>query len=151
KTREGRIRPGRDDKILADWNGLMIAALARAGMAFGNIAWIDLAKTVFARVLETMAWKDSEQRARLGHSFCRGRLQRAAMIDDYANMTNAALALKGAPGGAGYLAQAEAWVATANSMYWDDDSGGYFFTAAEAKDLILRTKSANDSAVPSGN
>ena len=151
KKRAARVRPGRDDKILADWNGLMIAALARAGFAFGNSSWIDLAKTVFQRIVDTMAWTDEQGRARLGHSFCGGRLQGSAMLDDYANMSNAALALCSIAGGADYLARAEAWIATANALYWDNESYGYFFTAADAHDLILRTKTANDSAVPSGN
>ena len=151
EKRAARIRPGRDDKILADWNGLMIAALARAGFAFGKADWIELAKTVFQRIVETMAWTDEQGRARLGHSLCGGRLQRAAMLDDYANMSNAALALYSVVGDVHYLAQAEAWVATAGALYWDNDAYGYFFTAADAHDLILRTKTANDSAVPSGN
>ncbi len=72
------------------------------------------------------------------------------MLDDYANLANAALALHAAVGDAGYLARAESWVDTANQLYWDDD-GGYFLTSADVSDLIMRTKSANDSAVPSGN
>ena len=151
EKRAARIRPGRDDKILADWNGLMIAALARAGVAFGRTAWIDLAKAVFQRIIDTMTWTDEQGRACLGHSFCGGRLQRAAMLDDYANMSNAALTLYSVVGDAHYLTQAEAWVATTNALYWDKDAYGYFFTAADAHDLILRTKTANDSAVPSGN
>ena len=151
QARSGRIRPGRDDKILADWNGLTIAALSNAGVAFDNASWIELAKTVFRRVCETMSWTDADGRARLGHSLCRGRLQRSAMIDDYANMANAALALHAATGDNDYLVRAESWIDTANQLYWDDDSGGYFFTGADVSDLIMRTKSANDSAVPSGN
>jgi len=153
-ARAHRIRPGRDDKILADWNGLSIAALAQAGGAFAEPAWIDLAEKVFTSVRDTMTWTDSDGSARLGHSLCRGRLQKSAMIDDYANMANAALALYAATSNRDYLTHAESWVDTANRFYADDDagdSGGYFFTAKDADDLIVRTKTANDSAVPSGN
>jgi uncharacterized protein YyaL (SSP411 family) len=151
KERAKRIWPGRDDKILADWNGLAIAALARAGMAFAEPAWVALAQSTFAAITTTMVWTDEKRRLRLGHSFCRGRLQQTAMIDDYANMINAALALYTAVGDKYYLAQAENWAALADDLHADRDGGGYFFTANDAENLITRTKTANDSAVPSGN
>ncbi len=151
KARDQRIRPGRDDKVLADWNGLTIAALAEAGAAFAEPAWVALAVRVFAAVSDTMTWIDGRGLHRLGHSLCGGRLQKSAMLDDYANMANAALALLAATGDTTYLAQAEAWVETAHRYYSDGDGGGYFFTAEDAKDLVVRTKSVNDSAVPSGN
>ncbi len=150
-ARAKRIPPARDDKILADWNGLTIAALARAGMAFDEPLWTAAARETYEAVCRTMTWTDEAGRGRLGHSFCRGRLQTAAMLDDYANMINAALALHTATGEASYLAQAEVWIDITNALYWDDNDGGYFFTAADAHDLVLRTKSASDSAVPSGN
>ncbi|MCA0199233.1 MAG: thioredoxin domain-containing protein [Proteobacteria bacterium] len=150
-ARTNRVPPSRDDKILADWNGLTIAALAHAGMAFNESSWTSLACEVFEAILRTMTWTDETGRKRLGHSFCRGRLQTAAMLDDYANMINAALALHAATGAARYLAHAETWIELTNALYWDANDGGYFFTAADAHDLVLRTKSANDSAVPSGN
>jgi len=150
-TRAKRIPPGRDDKVLADWNGLTIAAIAQAGATFAEPLWIMLAEDVFRAVTETMSWTDDAGRARLGHSLCRGRLQRTAMLDDYANMINAALALYAVTGEATYRARAEAWVEVADALYWDDASGGYFFTGIDASDVIVRTKTANDSAVPSGN
>jgi uncharacterized protein len=110
-----------------------------------------LAVRVFTAVRETMTWTDGGGMHRLGHSLCGGRLQKSAMLDDYANMANAALALHTATGDTTYLAQAEAWVETAHRYYSDSDSGGYFFTAEDARDIIVRTKSVNDSAVPSGN
>jgi len=150
-ARAKRIPPARDGKILADWNGLTIAALARAGMAFGEPSWIALARRVFGAIMATMTWTDAQGRARLGHSLCGGRLQTVAMLDDYANMMNAALALHAATFDAALLAQAEVWAELTTALYWDDDDGGYFFTASDAHDLVLRTKSPSDSAVPSGN
>ena len=73
------------------------------------------------------------------------------MIDDYANMARAALALYEAEGDAADLAQAETWVATALKYYWDADRGGFFFTASDAEALIARTKQALDLPNPSGN
>jgi uncharacterized protein YyaL (SSP411 family) len=151
KARENRVRPGRDDKVMADWNGLVIAALARAGAAFDEPAWITLAEKVFAAVVSTMQWTDETGRKRLGHSLCRGRLQQTAMLDDYANMTGAALALYAVTSDKIYLGYAETWVDLAEALYGDDDAGGYFFTAHDARDLIVRNKTINDSAVPSGN
>ncbi len=150
-ARVKRVPPQRDGKILADWNGLAIAALARAGSAFGEPSWVAHARGVFAAVIGTMTWTDADGRVRLGHSFRGERLQTSAMLDDYANMINAALALHTATGDAGYLTQAEQWIELTNALYWDEDDGGYFFTAADARDLLLRTKNASDSAVPSGN
>ncbi len=150
-ARAKRTPPGRDNKILADWNGLTVAALANAAMAFQRDDWLDLAQTVFNAINETMTWTDEDGRKRLGHSFCQGRLQKTAMIDDYANMANAAIALFSATGQRVYIANAENWVSIANDFYWDSEDGGYFFTSSDAEDLIVRTKSANDNAVPSGN
>lgn len=150
-ARATRIPPTRDDKVLTDWNGLTIAALARAGMAFGQPSWVALAQRVFGVITATMTWTDTQGRKRLGHSLCGGRLQTVAMLDDYANMINAALALHAATGETALLTQAEVWAELTHTLYWDDDDGGHFFTATDAHDLVLRTKSPSDSAVPSGN
>ncbi|MBI3709858.1 MAG: thioredoxin domain-containing protein [Proteobacteria bacterium] len=146
-ARGKRVRPGRDDKVLADWNGLMIAALARAGIAFDRAEWIALATGAFDGVRRHLIQADG----RLAHSYCRGRVQTMATLDDYANMAGAALALHEATGTADYLAQAEAWVKTADARYWDAAEGGYFFTADDAADVIARSKNAHDNAVPAGN
>ncbi len=149
--RELRTRPGCDDKVLTDWNGLMIAALARAGAAFKKPDWVQRAERAFAAVIENATWHDDQGRARLGHAWRAGRLQRTAMLDDYANMANAALALFETTADPNYLARARGWVDLATALYWDEDAGGYFFTASDAETLILRTKTANDAASPSGN
>ena len=92
-VRAGRIRPQRDDKVLADWNGLMIAALAKAGAVFGQPAWIETAADVFRFIADTMT-----ENGRLKHSWCAGRLRHPATVDDYAAMARAALVLLGAGG-----------------------------------------------------
>ena len=144
--RATRPRPGLDDKVLADWNGLMIHALIKAGLAFDQQSWIDAGERAFRWITATMADGD-----RLWHSTREGRFVKIAMIDDYAAMARAALALHEATGDAAYLERARAWVATADRHYWDDDQGGYFFTADDAEALIVRTKTAIDNATPSGN
>ena len=146
EARQGRIRPGWDDKVLADWNGLMIAALTNAATAFEMPDWLDAAERAFHFVATGMS-----ENGRLKHSYRAGQLKHSAMLDDYANMCRAALALFEATGTAAYLEQAEAWAAVANQHYGDDDGGGYYFTADDAGDLISRQRHCHDNAVPSGN
>ena len=146
QEREKRVRPGWDDKVLADWNGLMIAALAHAGMVFDEPEWIAAAQRAFAFVRDRMT-----ENGRLLHSWRAGKLKHRATLDDYALMGRAALALHEATGEATYLDQARAWVRVLDQHFWDAAAGGYFYTADDAKDLIIRTKSAHDSAIPSGN
>jgi len=85
------------------------------------------------------------------HSWCAGQARHPAVIDDYANMARAALALHQTTGGPGYLARAIQWVDVANAHYWDEASGGYFLAADDTRDLIVRTKTIFDNATPSGN
>jgi uncharacterized protein YyaL (SSP411 family) len=145
ETRAKRVWPGWDDKVLADWNGLMIAALARAAPVFDEPSWLEAARVAFRFVVETMT-----RDGRLLHSWRRGQLKHPASVDDYANIGDAALALHEATGDEGYLAQAEAWVAVLDSHYWDA-AAGYFFSPADGERLIVRSKTANDSATPTGN
>ncbi len=146
-ARAPRVRPGLDDKILADWNGLMIAALAEAGLAFERQDWIALAARAFAFVREQMTGPDG----RLRHSWRDGRARHPASVDDYADLCRAALALHEATSDPAYLAQARDWMKLLDRHYWDNAGGGYFFAADDTQDLIARAKTAADAAVPSGN
>ena len=145
-ARAGRIRPGYDDKILADWNGLMIAALANAGLVFGEPVWIDAAQAAFDFISRSMTAD-----GRLHHVWRLGKLKHSGNLDDYAGMTRAALALYEVTGNDEYLGRAQTWMADCDRLFWDDAGGGYFFTPADAQTLIVRTKTAYDSATPSGN
>ena len=145
-ARGGRAWPGWDDKILADWNGLMIAALAQAARVFGRPGWLAAAESAFRFVRGRMTGD-----GRLLHSWRGGRARHAATLDDYANMARAALVLHEATGGDGYLAAAKDWAAVADARYRDDAEGGYFLTADDAEALIVRTKTAADNATPAGN
>ena len=146
-ARAPRVRPGLDDKVLADWNGLMIAALADAALAFDRPEWLALAQRAFAFIVAAM----SAGGDRLFHAWRAGSARHAALIDDYANMARAALALHEATGEDAYLAQARRWVGVADAHYWDAAGGGYFFTADDTEALITRTKTAQDNPNPSGN
>ena len=145
-VRDRRVWPGWDDKVLADWNGLMIAAMARAAMVFDNPDWLAAAAGAFRFVREHMF-----DEGRLGHSWRKGILKHAATLDDYANMARAALALFEATGDAGYADCARAWAGAADEHYWDERNGGYFFTADDAEALLVRTRTAADNATPAGN
>jgi uncharacterized protein YyaL (SSP411 family) len=144
EARAVRVRPGLDDKVLADWNGLMIAALANAGLVFGRSDWIDAAATAFAFVREHMTVD-----GRLRHSW-RGAPAHPATLDDYANMARAALGLFEATADAGYLELAESWIAVVEAHY-RDPVGGYFFAADDVDDVLVRQKTAFDNATPAGN
>ncbi|MGE5146386.1 MAG: thioredoxin domain-containing protein [Candidatus Eiseniibacteriota bacterium] len=146
KERATRIPPGLDDKVLADWNGLMIAALAKAGRVFDRKDWIEMAARAFRFVRMTMT-----ETGRLRHSWRAGRLAHPATLDDYANMCRAALALYEATFERTYIDQAQAWLDLVETHYRDDKTGGYFFTADDVGDLIVRTKTAQDQATPAGN
>ena len=144
--RAGRIRPGWDDKVLADWNGLTIAALAQAARVLDRPEWLELAKTAFQFVLTRM-----EKDGRLIHSYRDGRANAPATASDYANMIRAALRLHLATGDADYLGLAERWVAVVDERYWVAETGGYAFTADDTPDVIVRMRGAHDDATPNAN
>ncbi|MEZ0259841.1 MAG: thioredoxin domain-containing protein [Alphaproteobacteria bacterium] len=146
ERRRSRIAPARDDKVLADWNGLMITALAKASFALDAPEYLTLAKDAFSFVTKNMMQQDG----RLWHVFCDGRTAHAATLDDYANLCDAALALFSVTGDKSFLQQAEAWVAIAVQDYWDEDGKG-FFLATTGQELLVRPKTADDTATPAGN
>jgi uncharacterized protein YyaL (SSP411 family) len=147
RERETRVSPGRDDKVLADWNGMMIAAMANAGQVFAMPRWVDAARVAFEAVRTRMALPDG----RLAHSMRFGRVSTICLMDDLAQMARAALALYEATGEPELLAQARAWVDAADRHYWDQDGGGYFQVAEDADDIVVRLKPVHDSATPSAN
>ncbi len=147
QSRESRIHPGRDDKILADWNGMMISALARAGAVFDQPAWIDAAKIAFDAILNHLSLADG----RLAHSYCQGRHGGLCLVDDLAQMIRAALTLLEITQDNRYLTLALGWLDAADRHYWDDAGAGYFQSADDAGDVIQRMKPYHDGATPSAN
>ncbi|HYL32175.1 MAG TPA: thioredoxin domain-containing protein [Stellaceae bacterium] len=144
-ARTKRVRPGLDDKALADWNGLLITALAEAAVAFSQPEWRGLAISAFDFVVKSLGNGD-----RLKHSFRAGRAAHAGMLDDYAQMIRAALTLHEITGAAVYLDRARRWLAVADAHFWDK-AGGYCYTADDGETLIVRTKPAYDGPVPAAN
>ncbi len=145
-ARDKRIRPGLDDKVLADWNGLMIAALVNAGITFREKSWIDLARRAFDFIAREMTRGD-----RLGHSWRNGRLLFPGLASDFACMIKAALALHEATGERIYLDRALAWQGALDRHYFNASNGGYYLTAADAEGLVVRPDSTNDDAIPNPN
>jgi uncharacterized protein len=145
-ARSQRVRPGLDDKVLADWNGLMITALVNAGTILDEPDWLDRAKRAFAFVVREMTRDD-----RLGHSWRSGRLLYPGLASDFAAMTRAALALYEASGDRAYLDHALAWQRALERHYANAESGGYFLTADDAGGLVIRPQSTLDEAIPNPN
>jgi uncharacterized protein YyaL (SSP411 family) len=145
-ARAKRVRPGLDDKVLADWNGLMVAGLVHAGLAFGEPSWIQIAARAFLFVDAKMGRGD-----RLGHSWRDGRLLYPGLASDHAAMIRAALALHEATGETGYLERALDWQAGLDRHYANPQTGGYFLTADDAEGLVVRPNSTADEATPNPN
>ncbi|MBX3524238.1 MAG: thioredoxin domain-containing protein [Xanthobacteraceae bacterium] len=142
-ARAKRVRPGLDDKVLADWNGLMCAALANAGALFGEAAWIELGARAFRFVSDSMT-----KNSRLGHSWRAGGLLFPGLSSDYGSMIRAALALHRATGEKKYLDRAIKWELLLEAHHANPETGGYFLTADDGGELILRPHSTRDDAIP---
>ena len=150
EIRDKRVRPGLDDKVLADWNGLMIAALVNAAVILEEPSWLALAR---ARLRLHRRQHDARRPAKfqLGHSWRDGKLLFPGLASDFAAMIRAALALFEATGERVLLDQALAWQRALDAHYADADSGGYYLTADDAGDLLLRPHSTADDATPNPN
>ncbi|MBX3549520.1 MAG: thioredoxin domain-containing protein [Xanthobacteraceae bacterium] len=142
-ARAERVRPGLDDKVLADWNGLMCAALANAGALFSEAAWIELGARAFRFVSDSMT-----KNSRLGHSWRAGGLLFPGLSSDYGSMIRAALALHRATGEKKYLDRAIKWEHLLEAHHANPETGGYFLTADDGGELILRPHSTRDDAIP---
>jgi uncharacterized protein YyaL (SSP411 family) len=141
-----RVRPGFDDKVLADWNGLMIAALANAADAFERADWLAAAERAFDFICTRMTANGC-----LLHACRNGEAKAPATANDYANMIRAALALANVTGKPDYNERAKAWADVLDQHYWSENLGGYYFTADDTSDLIVRPFSGQDEATPNAN
>lgn len=147
KTREKRTRPLKDDKILADWNGLMIAALAKGTQAFDEPAYAQAAQKAADFILSHMRSPDR----RLLHRFREGESSAAAFLDDYAFLTWGLLELYETDFDARFLKEALELNDFLIKHFWDDKEGGFYFTPDDSEQLLLRQKEVYDGAIPSGN
>jgi hypothetical protein len=145
-ARERRVRPGRDEKILTSWNGLMIAALARAARVFARDDWLEAAARCLDFVRASM-W-DGE---RLLATAKDGRAHLNAYLDDYAFLLAGLLELLQARWRSADLAFARQLAEVLLDQFEDAEGGGFAFTSRDHETLILRPKPGYDDATPSGN
>jgi uncharacterized protein len=144
--REARPKPGRDDKVLADWNGLTVAALVRASAVFSEPAWLETARAAFDFIMTKLRGPDG----RLLHAWREGHPGARALLDDYASMARAALGLFEASGEPGDLRAARELASEAIDLF-GDGAGGFYLTASDAADVPgARPRQTHDGATPSG-
>jgi uncharacterized protein YyaL (SSP411 family) len=149
EARARRVRPSRDDKVLADWNALAVAALCRAAAVFERPDWLARAAAAFDFLIAHLTGSDG----RVAHAFRAGRIAAAGLLDDQAATARAAIELFEASGEPRRLAQAEALAQAAVTWFAGAD-GSFYVTASDASDLPFgpeqRPRTANDNATPSG-
>ncbi|HUU42182.1 MAG TPA: thioredoxin domain-containing protein [Planctomycetota bacterium] len=146
-AREKRVRPRRDDKVLTDWNGLMIAALATAARTFDEPRYAEAAERAADFVLATLRTPDG----RLLHRYRDGDAAVGAFAEDYAFLVHGLVELYETTFDVRRLETAIALNDDFLAHFRDAASGGFFHTADDAETLLVRTKQSYDGAVPSGN
>ena len=155
QEREKRVHPFKDDKILASWNGLMIAAFAKAAQVFSSNENYETEREEFLLAAEKAVmfiWeKMFNPQGRLLARYRDGHADYLAYLDDYAFMIYGLLELYTACGKTEYLNQALKLQEEQERLFRDEKYGGYFFTGNDAEELLLRPKETYDGAVPSGN
>jgi hypothetical protein len=146
-ARDRRVRPYKDDKILTDWNGLMIAALAKAAQVFGDKVYLTAAQNAVKFIVDNMREVDG----RLFHRHREGESAITANLDDYAFLIWGLIECYEASFDASFLKMALRLQADLTKHFWDKEHGGYYFTPDDGEDLIVREKESYDGAIPSGN
>ncbi len=144
--REKRIHPLKDNKILTDWNGLMIAALAKAAIVLDEPVYLDAAEKAAEFVLHSISKGE-----RLLKRYRNGVAALDAHLDDYAFMAWGLLELYEATFATKYLSQSLDLMNIMVEDFWDDKNGGFFLGSDQSEKLIVRSKTAYDGAIPSGN
>ena len=147
QVRDKRAHPARDDKILTSWNGLMIAALAKGSFVLNSVEAKNAAVKAAGFILKNLR----DENGRLLARYRDGESAVKAYLDDYAFFIWGLLELYGATFEASYLEEAQALTDRMIDLFWDAESGGFFFTGNDAEALINRPKEIYDGAMPSGN
>lgn len=146
KARQKRIRPHKDDKILTDWNGLIIAALATAGRVYKRKDYVLAARETLNFILNNLKINDQ-----LMHRWREGEAAVNANLDDYAYLVWGLLELYQTTFLPEYLQMAQEYNKKLMDHFWDPEQGGYYFTADFIPQVLVRQKEAYDTALPSGN
>ena len=145
-AREERTYPLLDDKIITSWNGMMIAAYAEAAEAIGTRAYQDVAEKAGRFIIAHMLSKSGT----LKRVYREGTAKQDGFLEDYAFFANGLLALYKVTGNLFWLETAQTVCNAMIERFWDTDAGGFFYSEG-GTDLIIRIKSATDSALPSAN
>ena len=146
-VRDQRVRPGKDDKILASWNGLMIHSLARVGAALQHHAFIQAAAQAAEFILSQMRGPDE----RLLHTWRQGKGKIDGFLDDYANVANGLVTLYESTFDDRWINRAVPIAEMMLQLFHDESRGGFFYTAKNDPTLIARIKDTQDGSIPSGN
>jgi uncharacterized protein YyaL (SSP411 family) len=147
EAREKRIHPQKDDKILTDWNGLMISAYARAAQVLNDDAYAAIARKAADFVLTELTGDDG----RLLKRWREGEAGLTAHLEDYAFFTAGLLDLYETNFDTRYLREAIRLTDATVEHFWDEESGGFFMTADDSEELLVRAKKLYGGAIPSGN
>jgi hypothetical protein len=147
ELREHRPKPLRDDKAIASWNGLFLAALAEAGRRLERDDWLDAA----TRLGEFLLGPLSDDDGRLYRTFREGRAKNTGFLEDYADVANGFYELHVASGDPRWLAESHRLARLAVELFGDEERGGFFLTPADGERLIARQKTFDDHPTPSGN
>ena len=147
EERMRREQPLRDDKALAAWNGLALAAFAEAGRRLDRPDYVEAARTLAEFLLTTL----SDERGRLLRTYRAGVAKIDAYLEDYANVANGLLELYVATGDLRWLEECRRLTALAVELFSDEARGGFFVTASDGDELVARRKELDDNPTPSGN
>ena len=147
KVRDQRIRPGKDDKILVNWNGLMIHSMARAAGILDNDRYLTAATRAAEFIFDNLCGSDGKLR----HSWRANQAKHDAYLDDYANLINGLVTLYEANFEESWIDEAVRLADVMMDKFHDEDAGGFFYTADDHESLIARYKDIYDNPTPSGN
>jgi uncharacterized protein len=147
ELRERRPKPDRDDKAIASWNGLALAALAEAGRRLERSDLLDAARELAEFLLGPL----STEAGRLHRTFRADRAAGTGYLEDYADVANGLLELHVATGDLRWLEEANRLVRLAVELFADDERGGFFLSPADGETLVARKKDLDDHPTPSGN
>jgi len=147
KHREKRVHPQKDDKILTDWNGLMISALARSGAIFNNDIYINAAIKSADFIIKNLIDEDGS----ILKTYRNGPSKTKGMIEDYAFFIMGLIDLYQGTFNQKYLDLAQSLSEYQLEQFWDNENDGFYFTANNSEELLIRNKEFYDGAIPSGN
>jgi uncharacterized protein YyaL (SSP411 family) len=145
--RARRPKPLWDDKAIASWNGLLLAALAEAGRRFQRPDWLGAA----TRLGEFLLGPLSDDEGRLYRTFREGRAKNTGFLEDYADVAHGLYELHVATGELRWLEEANRLARLAIELFGDDERGGFFLTPKHGEQLVARQKTFDDHPTPSGN